>query len=178
VEKSPLAEGEGLPGLPLRAGGKASSLVRTEGFSEAAIIESKKNLPISLICIIKIRPISALSVNTARPRVSPGPTHKRTEARALSSLCRSGCGSGRRGSGGDHELPGAALVEQKQQHRRREARGARAGGQGGCGGRARGGGGGEGLCDGRRGRSSSVSVGVRAEALREGAAGVRGAQLR
>jgi hypothetical protein len=28
VEKSPLAEGEGLPGLPLRAGGKASGLGR------------------------------------------------------------------------------------------------------------------------------------------------------
>jgi hypothetical protein len=42
VEKSPLAEGEGLPGLPLRAGRKASGLSRTEGFSEATIIESKE----------------------------------------------------------------------------------------------------------------------------------------
>jgi hypothetical protein len=41
VEKSPLAEGEGLQGLPLRAGGKASGLGRMEGFLEAAIMESK-----------------------------------------------------------------------------------------------------------------------------------------
>jgi hypothetical protein len=41
VEKSPLAEGEGLLGLLLRAGGKASGLGRTEDFSEAAIMESK-----------------------------------------------------------------------------------------------------------------------------------------
>jgi hypothetical protein len=40
VEKSPLAEGVGLPGLPLRAGGKASGLGRTESFSEAAIMNS------------------------------------------------------------------------------------------------------------------------------------------
>jgi hypothetical protein len=41
VKKSPLAEGEELPGLPLRAGGEASGLGRTEGFSEAALMESK-----------------------------------------------------------------------------------------------------------------------------------------
>jgi hypothetical protein len=40
VENSPLAEGEGLKGLPLRAGGKASGLGRTDSFSEAAIMES------------------------------------------------------------------------------------------------------------------------------------------
>ena len=44
MEKSPRAEGEGLPGLPLRAGGKAwcvSSLGGTGGFSEAAIMEQE-----------------------------------------------------------------------------------------------------------------------------------------